>query len=121
MKFFPEGPLPPFSISRVFQQWETQRRQPEHQEESPGVFFFWRVLTLFCVIPGFLACQFGFPMLFIVIDRQWPKLSENALGIIIFLLLALGFVTGFLLSKLVSKFVIWLELRAFMPTSSIDS
>lgn len=106
---------PPFSLGRLFFQWETQRHLPEHDGEGFFVFYLWRFLVIFAAIAGYSVCQLGFPVLAVVIDHRWPSLSSQQMAIIVAGLIALGFVSGFLLAKVLDSILLRIERSFSVP------
>ena len=111
-------PIPVDRLPRVIQQWETQRCRPEHQGERIVVFYSWRILTVLCAVVGYLLGQIGVPVvLVILIARRVPELSDTVLGTVYFLLIAIGFLSGFYLAKVIDAVLLQIELRNSLPDS----
>ena len=109
---------PPFSIRKLIRQWEDQRARPEHHGESVIVFYCWRAATTLCAIVGYLVCQLGFPVSVVLLDRWWPAVPSYIFATATFLLIAIGFFAGFILSKGLDAILLSIELRTSTPHRS---
>jgi len=91
------------TVADLIAEWEKLRTQSARPYQSKPLFYSSRFITVMTCGTAYLVFQLGIPLLYIPIDHFFPSIPDKMAALILYLLIALGFATGYLAAKLMDS------------------
>jgi hypothetical protein len=92
-----------FTVADLIAEWEKLRTQSGKPHQSKPLFYFSRFSTVMICGAAYLFCQLSIPLFYIPIDHFFPSIPDKIAALILYVLIALGFATGYLAAKVMDS------------------